>query len=66
MRLMWLAERPHDLKLTVPYRARMAFDRRSAGDPGAFTLTSDNTWTTPYYTPGSPEFKARQAMAGTA
>jgi phosphatidylserine/phosphatidylglycerophosphate/cardiolipin synthase-like enzyme len=54
------------LRLFEHYRARMAFDRRTAGDLSAFTLTGDNTWTTPYYTPGSPQFKARQAMAGTA
>ncbi|HUH67651.1 MAG TPA: hypothetical protein VLZ05_01495 [Mycobacterium sp.] len=44
----------------------MAFDRRAAGDPYAFTLTSDNTWTTPYYAPSSPDPKARRATAGTA
>jgi len=60
---MYTAE---SLRLFEHYRARMAFDRRAAGDPTAFTLTSDNRWTTPYYTPDSPEFKARQAIAATA
>jgi phosphatidylserine/phosphatidylglycerophosphate/cardiolipin synthase-like enzyme len=59
---MYMAE---FLRLFEHYRARMAFDRRAAGDPKAFALTGDNTWTTPYYTPGTPQFKARQAMAGT-
>jgi phosphatidylserine/phosphatidylglycerophosphate/cardiolipin synthase-like enzyme len=59
---MYMAE---FLRLFEHYRARMAFDRRNAGDPNTFTLAADNTWTTPYYTPGRPEFTARQAMAGT-
>ena len=54
------------LRLYEHYRARMAFDRRQAGDTTAFTLTPDNRWTTKYFTAGSPQSKARQAMAGTA
>jgi phosphatidylserine/phosphatidylglycerophosphate/cardiolipin synthase-like enzyme len=53
------------LRLFEHYRARLAFERRQAGDHTAFTLTRDSTWTTKYYTPGSAESKARQAMAGT-
>jgi len=59
---MYMAE---FLRLFEHYRARMAFDRRAAGDPDAFTLTGDNSWTTPYYASGSPDSKARQAMAAT-
>lgn len=53
------------LRLFEHYRARMAFDRRQAGDSSAFTLTADSAWTAKYYKEGSPESKARQAMAGT-
>lgn len=60
---MYMAE---FLRLYEHYRARMAFDRRAAGDPNTFTLAANNSWTTLYYTPGRPEFAARQAMAGTA
>lgn len=59
---MYMAE---FLRLYEHYRARMAFDRRNAGDPNTFTLAADNSWATPYYTPGRPKFTARQAMAGT-
>lgn len=59
---MYMAE---FLRLYEHYRARMAFDRRAAGDPNTFTLSTDNTWAMPYYTPGRPEFAARQAMADT-
>ncbi|HEX3545529.1 MAG TPA: phospholipase D-like domain-containing protein [Mycobacterium sp.] len=53
------------LRLFEHYRARTAFDRRQAGDQTAFTLTADNAWTSKYFKEGSPESKARQAMAGT-
>jgi phosphatidylserine/phosphatidylglycerophosphate/cardiolipin synthase-like enzyme len=59
---MYMAE---FLRLYEHYRARMAFDRRAAGAPEEFILTGDNTWTTAYFMSGSPQFKARQAMAGT-
>jgi hypothetical protein len=52
------------LRLFEHYRARMAFERRSSGDTEAFKLTDNNGWSKKYFTPGSPEFKARQAMSG--
>jgi phosphatidylserine/phosphatidylglycerophosphate/cardiolipin synthase-like enzyme len=60
---MYMAE---FLRLYEHYRARMAFERRTAGERDAFKLTSDNSWDAKYYTEGSPECKARHAMAGSS
>ncbi len=59
---MYMAE---FLRLFEHYRARMAFERRAAGDTETFKLTENNTWSKKYFTSGSPEFKARQAMSGS-
>ena len=58
---MYMAE---FLRLFEHYRARMAYERRAAGDNSVFRLTSDNSWAKKYYEQGSPECKAREAMAG--
>jgi phosphatidylserine/phosphatidylglycerophosphate/cardiolipin synthase-like enzyme len=57
---MYMAE---FLRLFEHYRARMAFERRASGDREAFKLASNNSWSTKYYDSGSPECKARKAMA---
>jgi phosphatidylserine/phosphatidylglycerophosphate/cardiolipin synthase-like enzyme len=54
------------LRLYEHYRARAAFQRRKDGDSTVFVLTKDNGWSKKYFVPGSPEAKARMAMAGTA
>jgi phosphatidylserine/phosphatidylglycerophosphate/cardiolipin synthase-like enzyme len=55
---MYMAE---FLRLYEHYRARIKSDK----DPKTFKLTSDSAWSRKYFTPGTPETKARQAMAGT-
>jgi phosphatidylserine/phosphatidylglycerophosphate/cardiolipin synthase-like enzyme len=52
------------LRLFEHYRARFRFDRHQAGEQ-TFQLTADNGWSKKYFIPGSPEMKARTAMAGT-
>jgi phosphatidylserine/phosphatidylglycerophosphate/cardiolipin synthase-like enzyme len=54
------------LRLYEHYRARRAFDRREAGDSTSFKLAPDNSWSRKYFVAGSPEAKARIAMAGSA
>jgi phosphatidylserine/phosphatidylglycerophosphate/cardiolipin synthase-like enzyme len=54
---MYMAE---FLRLYEHYRARIKSD-----DPKTFKLTPDSAWSKKYFTPGTPETKARQAMAGT-
>ncbi|MGL6234320.1 MAG: phospholipase D-like domain-containing protein [Segniliparus sp.] len=54
------------LRLFEHYRARMAYNRREAGDPTSFTLTSSSAWAAKYYAPGSVENNTRQALAGTS
>ena len=54
---MYMAE---FLRLYEHYRARIKSD-----DPKTFKLTPDHAWSRKYFTPGSPETKARTAMAGT-
>ena len=54
---MYMAE---FLRLYEHYRARIKSD-----DPKTFKLTPDYAWSRKYFTPGSPETKARSAMAGT-
>lgn len=53
------------LRLYEHYRARASFNRRAQGDHNTFTLTADNRWSKKYFAHGSPEAKARMAMAGT-
>lgn len=53
------------LRLFEHYRARAAFDHRQSGDGDTFKLTPDNAWSKKYFVAGSPEAKARAAMAGT-
>lgn len=53
------------LRLYEHYRARIQFERREAGDKNTFKLTTDNAWSKKYFTSGTPETKARMAMAGT-
>jgi phosphatidylserine/phosphatidylglycerophosphate/cardiolipin synthase-like enzyme len=60
---MYMAE---FLRLYEHYRARMAFERRAAGESDAFKLTNDSSWSKKYYAVGTPESKSRQAMAGTS
>jgi phosphatidylserine/phosphatidylglycerophosphate/cardiolipin synthase-like enzyme len=52
------------MRLYEHYRARVQFARRQAGED-TFKLAADNSWAKKYFTPGSPETKARTAMAGT-
>jgi hypothetical protein len=54
------------LRLYEHYRARAAFNHRQSGAPGSkdtFKLTGDNSWCKKYFVAGSPEMKARIAMA---
>ena len=53
------------LRLFEHYRARASFKKHAAGDSKIFKLTPDNHWSKKYFVPGSPEAKARMAMAGT-
>jgi phosphatidylserine/phosphatidylglycerophosphate/cardiolipin synthase-like enzyme len=53
------------LRLYEHYRARASFNNRQSGDHNTFALTADNRWNRKYFVPGSPEAKARTAMAGT-
>ena len=53
------------IRLYEHYRARAAFAERQGGDKSKFILTPDNAWATKYFVDGSPDTKARQAMAGT-
>jgi phosphatidylserine/phosphatidylglycerophosphate/cardiolipin synthase-like enzyme len=53
------------LRLFEHYRARSSFRKRQAGDTDTFKLTADNSWSRKYFVAGSPEAKARMAMAGT-
>jgi len=50
------------LRLYEHYRARAAFARRQGGED-TFKLTADNSWSKKYFVSGSPEAKARLAMA---
>jgi hypothetical protein len=52
------------LRLYEHYHARFHFQRRQAGED-TFRLTTDNSWAKKYFIAGSPEMKARTAMAGT-
>ena len=55
------------LRLYEHYRARAAFKEREEAGAGAsdtFTLTADSAWARKYFVPGSPDAKAREAMAG--
>jgi phosphatidylserine/phosphatidylglycerophosphate/cardiolipin synthase-like enzyme len=54
------------LRLYEHYRARASFNNRKQGDHNTFKLTADNQWSKKYFVQGSPEAKARTAMAGTA
>jgi phosphatidylserine/phosphatidylglycerophosphate/cardiolipin synthase-like enzyme len=51
------------LRLYEHYRARVMFNRRQHGED-VFKLASDSSWSKKYFMPGSPETKARTAMAG--
>jgi phosphatidylserine/phosphatidylglycerophosphate/cardiolipin synthase-like enzyme len=53
------------LRLYEHYRARASFNARSHGNTDTFKLTADNAWSKKYFKAGSPEAKARAAMAGT-
>jgi phosphatidylserine/phosphatidylglycerophosphate/cardiolipin synthase-like enzyme len=50
-------------RLFEHYRARVAFERRQAGDDATFKLTPDNTWSHKYFVPNSSDARARVAMA---
>jgi phosphatidylserine/phosphatidylglycerophosphate/cardiolipin synthase-like enzyme len=52
------------MRLYEHYRARLAFVRSREAGPGqaTFKLTRDASWARKYFTPGSPEEKARRAM----
>jgi hypothetical protein len=52
------------MRLYEHYRARVQFARRQAGED-TFKLAVDSSWTKKYFTAGSPETKARTAMAGS-
>jgi phosphatidylserine/phosphatidylglycerophosphate/cardiolipin synthase-like enzyme len=52
------------LRLYEHYRARAAFARRQSGED-TFKLTPDSAWSKKYFREGSPEAKARVAMAGS-
>jgi phosphatidylserine/phosphatidylglycerophosphate/cardiolipin synthase-like enzyme len=51
------------LRLYEHYRARVAFHRRRNGED-VFKLAPDSGWAKKYFVDGSPEAKARIAMAG--
>lgn len=53
------------LRLYEHYRARSAADHRQGGPSGGFSLTKDNSWSKKFFVEGSPEMKARIAMAGS-
>ena len=53
------------MRLYEHYRARLQYERRQRGNTDVFTLTSDSHWAQKYFQPGSPDMKARKAMAGT-
>ena len=53
-------------RLFEHYRARVAFERRQAGDDTTFKLTPDNTWSRKYFVPDSSEARSRVAMADAA
>jgi phosphatidylserine/phosphatidylglycerophosphate/cardiolipin synthase-like enzyme len=53
------------LRLYEHYRARASFNKRNEGHPETFKLTPDSTWSKRYFKTGSPDAKARTAMAGT-
>jgi hypothetical protein len=48
------------LRLYEHYRARI-----KSNDPQTFKLTPDYAWSRKYFAPGTPETRARAAMAGT-
>jgi phosphatidylserine/phosphatidylglycerophosphate/cardiolipin synthase-like enzyme len=54
---MYMAE---FLRLYEHYRARIKSE-----DPKTFKLAPDFAWSKKYFTPATPETKARQAMAGS-
>jgi phosphatidylserine/phosphatidylglycerophosphate/cardiolipin synthase-like enzyme len=54
------------LRLYEHYRARAAFDKRQTGAPSVFTLTSDSAWAQKYFKKGTPDYKARIAMANAS
>jgi phosphatidylserine/phosphatidylglycerophosphate/cardiolipin synthase-like enzyme len=58
---MYMAE---FLRLYEHYRARAMYLRREAGED-TFKLTKDASWKKKFFTAGTPETKARSAMAGT-
>ena len=51
------------LRLYEHYRARLFFERFKSGDFETFKLTPNASWAKKYYTPDSPEARARVAMA---
>jgi hypothetical protein len=50
-------------RLFEHYRARVAFERRQAGDDTTFKLTPDNTWSRKYFVPDSSDARSRVARA---
>jgi phosphatidylserine/phosphatidylglycerophosphate/cardiolipin synthase-like enzyme len=53
------------LRFYEHYGARASFAKREAGDKDTFKLTEGNSSSKKYFTAGSPESKARTAIAGT-
>jgi phosphatidylserine/phosphatidylglycerophosphate/cardiolipin synthase-like enzyme len=51
------------LRLYEHYRARAAFDKRQSGDQTVFILAPNSDWGKKYFQEGTPEFRARVAMA---
>jgi hypothetical protein len=51
------------MRLYEHYRARVAWNRRQAGDKTTFRLDTDTGWAAQAYQPGTPEYKARVNMA---
>ena len=54
------------LRLYEHYRARAAFDHREAGQTDTFALAKDGSWSKKFFADGTPESKAREAMAHLA
>src|SRR6476660_9344964 len=62
MRPMWLAERPHDLKLTVPRRQSLGTPTSPPGLPGRLTPTNLGCLTGDSFTSMSASHKCRPPL----
>jgi len=51
------------LRLYEHYRARAAFEKRQSGNQTVFALASNSDWAKKYFEEGTPDYRARIAMA---